>query len=186
MKKSYLPQNLYCILLLSLIATVFSISPARASEVSSENIIYLVNKERVYYGLTPVKVDAQLQDAATAKSKDMINRNYFEHYAYGLKPWDFMARAGYNLSAGGENLAMNFEDSEDIVNAWMASPLHRNNILNANFEDIGVGVVKGAYADNNFSKETTMVTEMFGKKQPATFTAISNFVEEIAKHIRFR
>ncbi|MBI3638379.1 CAP domain-containing protein, partial [Candidatus Wolfebacteria bacterium] len=58
----------------------------------------------------------------------------------------------------GENLAVNFFDSEDAVNAWMKSITHRENILNTNFKEIGIGVAKGNYN----GKESIFVVQLFG------------------------
>jgi len=171
---------------ITIISTLIALSMttfALASDITSSNIEYLINKERIYYGLQPLKSDSDLDRAAKLKSKDMINRNYFEHFAYGLTPWDFVKNSGYKYKYAGENLAMNFDTSEGVVKAWMNSPAHRANILSTDFEDIGIGVVKGVYTENKNgfedTYETTMVTTMYGKKKPVIFdffnTIIDNF-----------
>lgn len=153
---------------------VFFPAQALASDITPENIALLVNKERIYYGLSPLKVDDQLATAANNKSKDMMSRSYFEHYAYGLTPWDFIHNSGYNYSSAGENLAMNFQTSEGMVDAWMNSPLHRQNILNPDYEDMGIGISKGFYYENGQFEETTIVTNMFGQKKSSFSEAFDN------------
>ena len=64
----------------------------------------------------------------------------------------------------GENLAVNFVDSQDAINAWMNSPIHRDNILNNNFHEIGVGTAKGIYE----GKETTFIVQFFGRRSVIT------------------
>jgi uncharacterized protein YkwD len=161
-----------------------NISSSKASEITPANLETLVNSERVANGLIPLKVNDQLDSAATAKSEDMINRNYFEHYAFGLTPWDFIIKAGYNYLYAGENLAMNFDTAEGNVNAWMNSPAHKANILNPDYTDMGIGVVKGVYADSTGSHNTIMVTNMFGRQKPMIMQIFDSVVAGIAS-LRF-
>lgn len=133
---------------------------ANASEINPENIVNLVNQERAANGLSPVRTNQELQNAAISKSQDMIYRNYFDHYAFGQTPWMFILRAGYNYSVAGENLAKGFNSSEGVVGAWMNSPAHKANILNPDYQEIGVGVVKGAFTENGQASDTTLTTEL--------------------------
>lgn len=148
------------------VAFMFSTQFAFASDINQTNILNLINKERTSRGIPSLKVESDLNQAATLKSKDMINRGYFDHYAYGLSPWDFITISGYNYLYAGENLAMDFNTSEGLVKAWMNSPTHRDNILNPDFTETGVGVIKGDYTKNGYIHSTTMVSNMFGRKKP--------------------
>ena len=156
-----------------------NVKQAFASEITGENLQYLINKERIYYGLSPLRVDLDLEIAAKNKSRDMSNRKYFEHYAYDLTPWDFIKNAGYNYLYAGENLAMDFKTSEGMVSAWMNSPLHRRNILSEDFEDLGFGVVKGVQYESGQVKETTIVTNMFGRKKPAIVELFNRIIANL-------
>ena len=153
---------------------------AKASEITPENVLYLINRERVYYGVEPLQLDSDLNQAATLKSRDMIGRDYFEHYDFGLTPWDFIRNQDYSFLYAGENLAMDFQTAEGMVNSWLLSPTHRQNILSPDFNDTGIGVVKGAYTENGKVHETTMVTNMFGRKKPAIIEAINNIAKNIS------
>lgn len=184
MKKSYQKnksERAKIILTILVAAFVFAGFPknAFASDITAENLTYLVNKERIYYGLAPLKVDPDLSSAAKNKSKDMLNRNYFEHYAFGLTPWNFIKSSGYNYLYAGENLAMDFQTSEGMVSAWMNSPLHRKNILSEDYEDVGFGVVKGVYYENGSAKETTIVTNMLGRKKPFIVEVFNRILNNI-------
>jgi uncharacterized protein YkwD len=137
-----------------------------ASEITSENIVNAVNKEREARFLQPLKVNPRLETAAKKKSTDMIVRNYFEHYAFNMSPWAFILNEGYQYSVAGENLAMGYKTAEGVVGAWMNSPAHRANILNPEFQEIGVGVVKGEYNDNGQAVDTTLTTEMSATPKP--------------------
>jgi len=152
-----------------------------ASEITPENIVGAVNKEREINGLSPVMVSPQLQIAARNKSVDMIARNYFEHYAFGKTPWSFIQSEGYDYSVAGENLAMGFNSAEGVVSAWMNSPSHRANILNPEFQNIGVGVVKGAYTENGQTNQTTMTTEMFATPKSKVNQLIDRVIATLNK-----
>lgn len=116
--------------------------------------------------LAPLETSDLLTDAALNKSRHMILNNYFEHYAYGLTPWSFIINSGYDYAIAGENLAMGFSSAEGVVDAWMDSPSHRANLLNPDYQDIGVGVVKGEFTENGETKNITMTTEMLAKPKP--------------------
>ena len=60
----------------------------------------------------------------------------------------------------GENLAKDFNDEEEIVNSWMTSPKHKENILSDKFQDTAIAVVKGEFE----VKETIVVVQIFGEK----------------------
>lgn len=160
----------------------FNVSFSKASEITPVNLENLINSERVQNGLIPLKISEQLNSAASNKSEDMVTRNYFEHYAFGLTPWNFIVKAGYNYLYAGENLAMDFDTAEGTVNAWMESPAHRKNILNSDFSDMGMGVVRGEYTDNSgMTKDTTVVTNMFGREKPVILQVIDAVIVQISK-----
>lgn len=158
---------------------VFSAALAMAAPIAPKNVENLVNQERTSRGLNPLNVNGSLDSAAQKKSTDMIKRNYFEHYAYGLSPWVFIQNENYDYLYAGENLAMDFNTAEGMVSAWMASPSHRKNILNPDFNEMGVGVVKGEFKDNSGAHETEMVTNMFATKKPAIIRVFDNVVEKL-------
>jgi len=174
---------------ITVISVVFSTliaSPVFASQITEDNLAYLINKERTYRGLSPLRISVNLDQAAEFKAEDMLNRNYFEHYAFGLAPWDFMKQANYNYLYAGENLAMDFQTAEGMVNAWMNSDLHRKNILNPDFEEMGIGVVKGEYAESGQIHDTIIVSNMFGRKKPAIVEVFNKIVDGFAKYLKSR
>lgn len=166
-------------IVLFILLFVFSAALALAAPITSENVENLVNQERANRGLIPLKVNDSLNTAAEKKSTDMVKRNYFDHYAYGISPWVFIQSENYDYLYAGENLAMDFDTAEGVVSAWMASPSHRKNILNSDFDEIGVGVVKGEFSDNSGVRESTLVTNMFATKKPAVIRMFDNIVEKI-------
>lgn len=135
-----------------------------ASQISPEEIIRLTNAQRAAAGLSEVKLDSQLSAAAAQKAADMFARNYWAHVSpIGTQPWYFITNAGYSYRYAGENLARDFSDAKSVVDAWVASPTHRDNLMNSHYQDIGITVVDGTLE----GRETTLVVQIFGTKLSA-------------------
>jgi len=186
MNKSHQKTNMQstkkklAILFFACVLSLSSSTPIFASDITAENISYLVNQKRIENGLQPLNVDSNLNAAATSKSSDMLSKNYFEHFAFGMTPWDFINKSGYKYLYAGENLAMDFDTAEGTVNGWMNSPKHRENILNPDYEDMGIGVSEGTYVENNVAHKTTLVTNMFGRKKPMIVEVFDSMINNIA------
>ena len=118
-----------------------------------QKVVDLVNQEREKQGLKPLTLNKKLSDVARTKSKDMMDKGYFDHNSptYG-SPFDMMKQFGIEYTTAGENIAKGQQSPEDVMNAWMNSDGHRKNILNPDFTEIGVGYVKG---------DTTYWTQQF-------------------------
>jgi len=118
-------------------------TPVDSSVSAYENkVLQLVNVERQKNGLSALTMDTALSNVARKKSEDMKAKNYFSHTSptYG-SPFDMMKQFGISYRTAGENIAMGQRTPEEVVTAWMNSPGHRANILNANFTHLGVGYV---------------------------------------------
>jgi len=123
------------------LAFVFLAVPAGASEITPDNIINYVNMARESQGKNSLIISDKLTRIAEDKLKDMIANRYFAHTSpSGVNPWYWFQKEGYDYHFAGENLAINFKTAEDEQTAWMASPMHRKNILDDNFQEIGVAV----------------------------------------------
>lgn len=134
-----------------------------ASNINSNSIISQTNNQRASQGLSSLEANGILARAAQAKAQDMFAKQYWAHVSpQGKQPWSFIAEAGYEYAVAGENLARDFQTSEEVVTAWMASPTHKANILHKRYTQIGVAVVNGTLE----GMETTLVVQMFGT--PAT------------------
>jgi len=109
-----------------------------------QEVIDLTNDERTSRGLSPLEADTQLNEVATVKSEDMRDNNYFSHDSptYG-SPFDMMNHYGVEYRGAGENIAAGQRSPEEVVNGWMNSQGHRENILNADYTHIGVGYAEG-------------------------------------------
>ncbi|MGR9047335.1 CAP domain-containing protein [Halobacillus faecis] len=112
------------------------------SEVSAfeKQVVELTNQEREKQGLAPLKLDTELSTVAKDKSLDMQQNNYFSHNSpnYG-SPFDMMKSYGIDYRTAGENIAMGQTTPEEVVQGWMNSQGHRENIMNPDFTHIGVG-----------------------------------------------
>lgn len=133
--------------------------PALSSAITEENIIALTNLSRQSFGYEHLIENSLLKQAAQKKADDMAQKGYFAHNSPdGRTPWSFIKAAGYKYIMAGENLAVNFTQAENVESAWMNSPSHKANILNKNFEQIGIGIAQGEYN----GRESTFVVQMFG------------------------
>jgi uncharacterized protein YkwD len=111
----------------------------------------LINDERASYGLQPVTPNADLHRAALSHSNEMVDEGYFEHTSpAGLTFIDRIDATGYMRGARswvvGENLVWGtgpLSTAQSLVTAWMNSPPHRENLLKAQFREIGVAAVDG-------------------------------------------
>ncbi len=110
-------------------------------------VIEETNSQRDLNGLPALKENARLNEAAAAKANDMFLNQYFEHVSpSGLNPGKLVQNHGYDYIVAGENLILgNFSSEKEVVANWMASPGHRDNILNNRYTEIGVAVIKGTY-----------------------------------------
>ncbi len=122
------------------------------TNLSSKDIIDLTNHFRKEDGgLNPLKENPKLDFTAEEKLKDMFTKQYFQHISpTGIGVVNLVRQVSYGYIIIGENLALgNFKDDKTLVDAWMASPEHRANILNKNYSETGVAVGKGFYKGEN-------------------------------------
>ena len=129
------------------------------ADLTKTSLIQLANGARESLGYLPLTENQQLDEAAYLKAKDMLDKDYFAHSSpEGTTPWFWFEAAGYDYKYAGENLAIGFLESEEVNQAWLDSPSHRKNILNANYSEIGLAVVSGNFQ----GKQTTLVVQLFG------------------------
>ena len=127
------------------------------------------NQTRQSLGLAPLADSQKLDEAALLKAQNMIQNGYFSHTSpSGLTPWYWFGQVGYNYQFAGENLAVGFYESQEVYNAWMNSPSHRENLLNPNYKEVGTAVLDG-FGDNN----TIVVVQLFGAPKPPQVTTVA-------------
>jgi len=128
------------------------------ADITRNAIINLTNDTRSQAGLPILKESMKLDEAAKLKAQDMVENGYFSHNSpTGKTPWFWFLKTGYSYKYAGENLAIGFLESKEVYDAWINSLSHRENILNPNFHEIGIAVLKG-FGDNN----ATVVVQLLG------------------------
>lgn len=129
------------------------------ADVTKTALLELSNESRQSLGFQPLQESLALNQAAQMKAQDMIENDYFAHTSpAGISPWHWFDTIGYNYRFAGENLAIGFIDSGEVNQAWLDSPSHRENLLNQNYNEIGLAVMTGEYQ----GRETTVVVQLFG------------------------
>lgn len=119
-----------------------------------------VNQERKEQNIDSLQEDVRLQQAAQMKADDMASRGYFSHNTPdGKDPWYWLDKNGIEYTKAGENLAIKFKDPAGVVPAWMNSPMHKKNVLNANYTQTGIGIATGQYE----GQEVIFVVELYVK-----------------------
>ena len=169
---SYRPHSLRRDFLISIVALVCVVEGFLATSLMLERgatqfsaavlnaaLVSLTNDARAEAGRGGLVENSSLKLAAQAKANDMAQRGYFSHQGPdGKQPWVWMHEAGYDYAYAGENLAAHFYDSSDVVRAWLNSPSHRENVLRANYKEIGIGIAHGKHE----GVDTVFVVQFFG------------------------
>ncbi|WP_338766383.1 CAP domain-containing protein [Bernardetia sp. ABR2-2B] len=132
------------------------------NNVNKQELIRLVNEYRTEgcqcgnEQMLPVGAitwDEALEQAAYLHSKDMNDKNYFSHTGKdGSSAGDRIKRQGYDWRTYGENIAEGYTSEEAVIEGWKNSEGHCRNMMNANFEEMGVG------------RESNYWTQVFGAK----------------------
>lgn len=163
---TYFTLKILGLVLFSIVAirlVIFHTRPdvGNASDLTVQNIIDAINKERSLRNLSTLNSDSRLSAAAQSKSEDMIARKYFAHVdPDGNYIWPKIVAAGYTPYLQlGENLAIEFYNTESLVSAWMNSPTHRANVLNEQFNDQGMGLFFGNVSNGEYHSS---ITNTFG------------------------
>ena len=114
-----------------------------AAEITPASVVAEMNVRRAVFGLPPLHADARLEEAAGDRISDMEDQGYWAHVSPdGKEPFRWLRPHGYDFHYAGENLASGFDTVEVLVDAWMESKGHRENILHADYTEIGVAVAK--------------------------------------------
>jgi len=138
-----------------------------ATDINVDKLYQLTNEQRQNNGLSPLSLNSALTLAAQRKAENMFSENYWSHYSPdGKTPWDFILGAGYQYEYAGENLAKNFLFSNGVVDAWMNSTTHRDNLLKKEYTEVGYAIVNGVLN----GEQTTLVVQEFGKPMASSFT----------------
>ncbi|HAU07393.1 MAG: hypothetical protein UW46_C0010G0039 [Candidatus Yanofskybacteria bacterium GW2011_GWF1_44_227] len=142
------------------------------NQVSQSDLLALTNDVRRDNGVPVLNQSVALNASAQMKLADMFDKNYFAHESpSNISPWNWFDRAKYSYSIAGENLAMNFVSTNEVVKAWINSGSHKKNLLYKDFVDTGIAVGSGKINGQN----TIVVVQHFGKPlvQPKSASVVS-------------
>ncbi len=132
------------------LATLAALTPAGEKgkpfehSAAEKKIHELTNAERKNKKLPALTLNPALSKIARAHSENMARQNKMEHILDGKTPGDRVRAGGYKFDSTSENLAMAEDGAElpAIMKEWMDSKVHRANILEAEYTEIGVGIVR--------------------------------------------
>lgn len=135
---------------------------------NSQSLLTSTNSQREVYGSGDLTISAELSAAAQAKAKDMALRNYWSHNTpEGTEPWVFINKAGYNYQKAGENLAVGFSDEQSVVKAWMASPSHKENLIDPAYTEVGFGFADAPSFKATGNTPSTIVVAYYARPNVA-------------------
>ncbi len=142
-----------------------SITPDEATPAAPANdgsipaqVVDLINQERIAAGCPALTPNPTLMQVAEDHSQDMARNDYFDHTALdGRSPFDRMSDAGYDYSIAAENIAAGRMSPAEVVAGWMDSPGHRENILNCELRETGVGYIVDPNDSLNYGAYWTQV-----------------------------
>jgi uncharacterized protein YkwD len=149
---------------LALVMLVAFAAPAvePSNEITSANVLLLMNEYRAEEGLAPLHGDERLDLAAADRMHHMEEESFWSHESpRGESPFQWLDRHAYHYRAAGENLAYGFETARLLVQSWMESSGHRANILSSAYEDCGIAIIDGSTLGPATGKS---IVVMFGKQ----------------------
>jgi len=124
-----------------------------------------VNRERRAVGVPPMREEPLLDETAQRHAADMLARSYYDHDSpEGTTVLERSRAAGYRPNMAAENIARCQYSIEEVMDGWMSSPIHRENILSSLFADIGSGVAVG----KNANGYQILWVQCFGRSKTGT------------------
>jgi uncharacterized protein YkwD len=114
-------------------------------------LLCLVNERRAGHGKSALQTNPALTRAARRQSEAMVSRRFFGHrWPSGRSPAERVEDSGYLRGVGhwgfGENLGWGYGRQSTpwtVIENWMLSPPHREQLLKGRFRDIGISTVMG-------------------------------------------
>lgn len=126
------------------IIVVFMICIVGAKGAEYQDVILkIINESRVENGMKPLRVNEKLNDIAIVKAKDMAEEGNLSHTSkkYGIT-FNLIKEEGIKYSAAAENIARGHDTPEFVAHRWLKSKGHRENILNSEYEETGIGLAQ--------------------------------------------
>ena len=117
-------------------------APEVVADPEVQAFVTLVNEHRLEVGCDALEWHAGVADVAQAHSADMVERDFFAHTnPDGESPFDRLTAAGIDFGAAAENIAYGYPGAEAVLQGWLDSSGHRQNIENCGLRQHGVGLV---------------------------------------------
>ena len=134
------------------------VAPSRSqAPIQAKRVLQLVNEvrargarcgDRSFGSAPPVTLSGTLAEVALGHAADMAQHDYFEHEDRGgHTPADRVRAVGYQETLVGENIAYGPKSADEVVQGWLDSPGHCENIMDSRFAEMGI-----AYAPGQSSK----------------------------------
>lgn len=147
-----------------------SITPMKQLE---RKVLASINDLRRARGLTALRLNPVLSDAASQHSVSMAEHGFFHHASLNGAPfWKrdvaVYPRRAYRLWSVGENLAYGAPrlSAGQAIELWLASPSHRANLLSPTWREVGLGAVHAVAAGGVYDgRDVTIVTADFGVRR---------------------
>lgn len=118
-------------------------STSNSESTFEEQVLKLVNEQRVANGLSKFTTNSKLTQVAKTRAKE-LTQEYSHTRPDGTSCFTAFREAGIDYSSAGENIAAGYSTPESVVEGWMNSTAHRANILHPNFSTMGVGYAEGS------------------------------------------
>jgi len=139
---------------------------AYANSMTIGSLLADTNASRSANGLEPLSLNNKLDAAAQANADDMAARDYWSHYTPdGNPPWIWVTNQGYSYQKLGQNLATGFNDEQSTIDGWMASPPHRENLLDPAYKEVGFGYANVPDYTAAGGGPMTVVVAFYGQPQ---------------------
>jgi uncharacterized protein YkwD len=132
-------------------------------EITVASVIAQMNVYRAGKGLPPLVEESRLTRSAQDRMRDMEELGYWAHVAPdGRSPFTWLRANGYEHAYAAENLASGFETVQILLEGWMESPGHRDNIISPIFNECGVAIIEGGTTGRSDGKS---VVVLFGRQR---------------------
>lgn len=138
----------------------FDYTPSELENLDGQErlIFHTGNAVRAVNGVPALEYSDKAADCVRKHCKDMSARDYFSHDTpEGVTSAQRLRSGGVEYTKCGENLAAGWQDAFGLVDGWYNSSGHRKNLLEKNFDYVGIGVARGnasypLYAGQNYYK----------------------------------
>jgi uncharacterized protein YkwD len=138
------------------LGAAYGVPPSSLAPVLATRALQLVNEvrargarcgERSFAPAPPVTLSGTLAGVALGHAADMAEHNYFEHEdLMGRSPADRVRAVGYREKLVGENIAYGPNSAEEVVQGWLDSTGHCENIMDPRFAEMGIAFATGRSA----------------------------------------